>query len=65
MKKIIMYSHLNHIIILGFLGDNPYSGTLTPFIHGTFSDQVDSCILDGEMMGYDPGLKLFMQKGGK
>nr|XP_039270853.1 DNA ligase 4-like [Styela clava] len=46
-------------------GEDPYSGSLTPFIHDLFTPNVRSCILDGEMMGYDPGLNLFMQKGGQ
>lgn len=44
-------------------GDNPYSGSLTPFIHDYFENNVKSCILDGEMMGYDPDLQTFVQKG--
>lgn len=46
-------------------GENPYSGTLTPHIHHLFSPNVASCILDGEMMGYNPELKTYMQKGGQ
>uniref|UniRef100_H2ZIX8 DNA ligase 4 n=1 Tax=Ciona savignyi TaxID=51511 RepID=H2ZIX8_CIOSA len=46
-------------------GETPYIGTLTPFIHNCFDDSVHSCILDGEMMGFDPQLNIFMQKGGK
>nr|XP_026689652.1 DNA ligase 4 isoform X2 [Ciona intestinalis] len=46
-------------------GETPYTGTLTPFIYGCFHESVSSCILDGEMMGFDPQLNIFMQKGGK
>lgn len=45
------------------LGETSFQGTLTPHIHNCFSAEVESCIVDGEMMGYDPNLKVFMQKG--
>ncbi|XP_076808951.1 DNA ligase 4-like isoform X1 [Clavelina lepadiformis] len=44
-------------------GETPYKGTITPYIHDCFSAEVQSCILDGEMMGYHSEMKIFMQKG--
>jgi len=51
------YSHV-------FGATQVHGGTLTRFIHECFDSTVRSCILDGEMMGYNPILKVFMQKGG-
>ncbi|KAK2706859.1 DNA ligase 4-like [Artemia franciscana] len=44
-------------------GPSPSSGSLTPYIHEAFSENVDSCILDGEMMVYDKRLEMPLQKG--
>ncbi|XP_051915152.1 DNA ligase 4 [Hippocampus zosterae] len=46
-------------------GGSPRQGSLTPHIHGVFRSHVVNCILDGEMMAYDPSAKTFMQKGSK
>lgn len=44
-------------------GASSLQGSLTPFIHKAFSSTVQNCILDGEMMAYNPNTKIFMQKG--
>lgn len=44
-------------------GTSKYRGTLTPFICNLFNDDVTTCILDGEMVGYDPELQDFALKG--
>ncbi|XP_017292785.1 DNA ligase 4 isoform X2 [Kryptolebias marmoratus] len=46
-------------------GSSPREGSLTPHVHGAFKGHVVSCILDGEMMAYDPAAETFMQKGSK
>ncbi|XP_072899285.1 DNA ligase 4-like [Hemitrygon akajei] len=46
-------------------GASPLQGSLTPFIHNAFKSTVQNCILDGEMMAYNPVTKTFMQKGNK
>ncbi|KAG8517013.1 DNA ligase 4 [Galemys pyrenaicus] len=46
-------------------GASPREGSLTPFIHGAFKADVQVCILDGEMMAYNPSTQTFMQKGNK
>nr|XP_057907102.1 DNA ligase 4 [Doryrhamphus excisus] len=46
-------------------GGSPLEGSLTPYIHNVFKSHVVSCILDGEMMAYNPTTKTFMQKGSK
>lgn len=46
-------------------GASPQEGSLTPFIHGAFRTDVQECILDGEMMAYNPTTQTFMQKGVK
>lgn len=46
-------------------GDSPLDGSLTPFIHNVFRMDVQNCILDGEMMAYNPNTQTFMQKGNK
>ena len=38
-------------------GGDPMSGTFTPYIANCFKDTVHSCILDGEMVGYNPETK--------
>lgn len=40
-------------------GSNQYDGNMTPFIHECFQSSVKSCILDGEMIGYDAATKTF------
>lgn len=45
-------------------GVSKYRGTFTPFICHLFKENVDTCILDGEMVGYDPELQDFALKGG-
>ncbi|KAL7418092.1 ATP dependent DNA ligase domain-containing protein [Mrakia frigida] len=37
-------------------GSNPSEGSLIPFIHDAFRKDVADCILDGEMLAYDPDL---------
>ncbi|XP_030057178.1 DNA ligase 4 isoform X2 [Microcaecilia unicolor] len=46
-------------------GASPLEGSLTPFIHNVFNTNVQNCILDGEMMAYNPNTQTFMQKGSK
>lgn len=46
-------------------GALPLEGSLTPFIHNVFKPHVVNCILDGEMMVYNPTADTFMQKGSK
>ncbi|KAM9820546.1 DNA ligase 4 [Neosynchiropus ocellatus] len=46
-------------------GGSPLEGSLTPYIHNVFKSHVVSCILDGEMMAYNPSTETFMQKGSK
>ena len=46
-------------------GASPQEGSLTPFIHNAFKIDVLNCILDGEMMAYNPNTQTFMQKGNK
>lgn len=40
-------------------GAHTMDGNLTPFIHHCFKPFVKKCILDGEMIGYDPATKTF------
>ncbi|XP_053419432.1 DNA ligase 4 isoform X2 [Nycticebus coucang] len=44
-------------------GASPDKGSLSPFIHNAFKTDVQICILDGEMMAYNPNTQTFMQKG--
>ncbi|XP_008581572.1 PREDICTED: DNA ligase 4 isoform X2 [Galeopterus variegatus] len=46
-------------------GAAPHEGSLTPFIHNAFKTDTQVCILDGEMMAYNPNTQTFMQKGNK
>ncbi|XP_069746724.1 DNA ligase 4 [Narcine bancroftii] len=46
-------------------GASSLEGSLTPFIHNAFKNTVQNCILDGEMMAYNPITNTFMQKGNK
>uniref|UniRef100_A0ABM5EIP7 DNA ligase n=1 Tax=Pogona vitticeps TaxID=103695 RepID=A0ABM5EIP7_9SAUR len=46
-------------------GASPLEGSLTPFVHNVFKDNVQNCILDGEMMAYNPTTGIFMQKGSR
>ncbi|XP_027722174.1 DNA ligase 4 [Vombatus ursinus] len=46
-------------------GDSSLKGSLTPFIHNAFKTNIQNCILDGEMMAYNPNTQTFMQKGNK
>ncbi|KAG9492228.1 hypothetical protein GDO78_000637 [Eleutherodactylus coqui] len=46
-------------------GGSPLEGSLTPFIHNVFRIDVQNCILDGEMMAFNPSTETFMQKGNK
>uniref|UniRef100_A0A8D0GAI5 DNA ligase n=1 Tax=Sphenodon punctatus TaxID=8508 RepID=A0A8D0GAI5_SPHPU len=46
-------------------GASPLEGSLTPFIHNVFKNNIQNCILDGEMMAYNPNTQTFMQKGSK
>ncbi|KAK3510421.1 hypothetical protein QTP70_005919 [Hemibagrus guttatus] len=46
-------------------GASPLEGSITPYIHNVFKSNVVSCILDGEMMAYNPATETFMQKGSK
>lgn len=40
-------------------GAHELDGNLTPHIHNCFKPFVKKCILDGEMIGYDPVTKTF------
>ncbi|KAG5262088.1 hypothetical protein AALO_G00292080 [Alosa alosa] len=46
-------------------GTSPLEGSLTPFIHNIFKPHVVQCILDGEMMAYNPTTETMTQKGSK
>ncbi|XP_056157416.1 DNA ligase 4-like [Lampris incognitus] len=46
-------------------GTSPLEGSLTPYIHNIFKPHIVNCILDGEMMAYNPTTETFMQKGSK
>lgn len=46
-------------------GGSPLEGSLTPYIHNVFKSNIVNCILDGEMMAYNPTAETFMQKGSK
>ncbi|XP_062971961.1 DNA ligase 4 [Elgaria multicarinata webbii] len=46
-------------------GASPLEGSLTPFAHNVFKNDIQNCILDGEMMAYNPTTLTFMQKGSK
>ncbi|KAM4711049.1 LOW QUALITY PROTEIN: DNA ligase 4 [Anableps anableps] len=46
-------------------GGSPLEGSLTPYIHNVFKSNVVNCILDGEMMAFNPTAGTFMQKGSK
>uniref|UniRef100_A0A1A7X9Y5 DNA ligase n=1 Tax=Iconisemion striatum TaxID=60296 RepID=A0A1A7X9Y5_9TELE len=46
-------------------GGSPLEGSLTPYIHNVFKPNIVNCILDGEMMAYNPKAETFMQKGSK
>ncbi|XP_072293749.1 DNA ligase 4 [Eucyclogobius newberryi] len=46
-------------------GGSPLEGSLTPYIHNVFKSNVVNCILDGEMMAFNPTAETFMQKGSK
>ncbi|XP_034031994.1 DNA ligase 4 [Thalassophryne amazonica] len=46
-------------------GGSPLEGSLTPYIHNVFKQNIVNCILDGEMMAYNPTTETFMQKGSK
>ncbi|CAM1297752.1 LIG4 (predicted) [Pycnogonum litorale] len=44
-------------------GSSPFTGTIARHIHNLFDSRVDSCILDGEMVGYHTKLKIMGSKG--
>ncbi|ORX43006.1 DNA ligase/mRNA capping enzyme [Anaeromyces robustus] len=44
-------------------GSNKNEGTLTPFIYDVFNPSIDECILDGEMLVYDPNIDDFLPFG--
>ncbi|XP_029375946.1 DNA ligase 4 [Echeneis naucrates] len=46
-------------------GGSRLEGSLTPYIHNVFKSHIVSCILDGEMMAYNPTTQNYMQKGSK
>lgn len=46
-------------------GASPLEGSLTPYIHNIFKNNIQNCILDGEMMAFNPTTQTFMQKGSK
>ncbi|ORX53424.1 ATP-dependent DNA ligase [Piromyces finnis] len=44
-------------------GSNKNNGTLTPFIYDVFNPSIYECILDGEMLVYDPNIDDFLPFG--
>ena len=44
-------------------GATRYRGTLTSYISDSFKTNIRTCILDGEMVGYDPATNDFVLKG--
>ncbi|KAL1919805.1 uncharacterized protein VTP21DRAFT_1736 [Calcarisporiella thermophila] len=44
-------------------GANKDEGSLTPFIYDQFHQNIDSVILDGEMVAYDPIIDIFLEFG--
>ncbi|XP_033127857.1 DNA ligase 4-like isoform X2 [Anneissia japonica] len=44
-------------------GENSFSGTFTQYAAKYFKSDVKSCILDGEVIAYNPETKAFMSKG--
>eukprot|EP00731_Ephydatia_muelleri_P033438 Em0029g44a len=56
------FSRSSHDYTASF-GASSSEGTFTPHIHQTFSSKVNSCILDGEMVGWDPETESFVPKG--
>ena len=44
-------------------GKTKYRGTITPYIADCFKQDIGSCILDGEMVGFDTELNNFVLKG--
>lgn len=44
-------------------GLTKYRGTFTPHVANLFKDDIKTCILDGEMVGYDPNIDDFVLKG--
>ncbi|XP_063067666.1 DNA ligase 4 [Engraulis encrasicolus] len=46
-------------------GTSPVQGSLTPYIHNVFKPHVVQCILDGEMMAYNPMTETLTQKGSR
>ena len=44
-------------------GSSSSEGSFTPQIHSAFSPEISSCILDGEMVGYDVTDDTFIPKG--
>ncbi|XP_061463551.1 DNA ligase 4 [Rhineura floridana] len=46
-------------------GASPLEGSLTPFVHNVFKNNIQNCILDGEMMAYNPTTETYVQKGSK
>ncbi|GAA5924604.1 hypothetical protein JCM1841_003439 [Sporobolomyces salmonicolor] len=44
-------------------GATKESGSLTPFIHELFNEEIDELILDGEMLVWDPALRKYMPFG--
>ncbi|CAG8671169.1 4210_t:CDS:2, partial [Paraglomus occultum] len=53
-RRAIDYTHL--------YGESKDEGSLTPYIYNLFN-YTDSCILDGEMLAYNPIYDAFMQFG--
>ncbi|KAG8696577.1 DNA ligase (ATP) [Ceratobasidium sp. 395] len=39
------------------------TGSLTPHIHGAFDERIEDCVLDGEMMVWDPALDKYLGFG--
>ncbi|KAG8787200.1 DNA ligase (ATP) [Serendipita sp. 397] len=44
-------------------GKHPGEGSLTPYIHASFNPEVEECILDGEMLVWDPVSERYLPFG--
>jgi DNA ligase 4 len=58
-NEYVYYSRNGHDYTNTF-GSDCYEGSLTPFIHNSFLSDVHSCILDGEMCGYNSKDKVIL-----
>lgn len=54
MPQMLCFYHFSGNDYTVTYGADPYNGNLTPWIANCFTDSLTQCILDGEMVGYDP-----------